>query len=262
MVTSHGGEGIALRVDHMEADQVQDLFARVRSERNRLDILVNDVWGGDEATDFGKPFWELDPARGLAMLANAVHTHVITSRYAAPLLLDSAAIAGRPHGIIVEITDGDHYQYRGNLYYDLVKTTVIRLAFAQGYELRRRNIAAVAVTPGFLRSEAMLDLFEVTEASWRDAVARDANFIASETPFYVGRAVAALAADPLIMAKSGRVFSSWNLADEYHFTDQDGSTPHWGRHFAQAYQPYKICDEGFYAYLEGGPMAIFMPDWP
>lgn len=162
----------------------------------------------------------------------------------------------------MEITDGDSFSYRGNIFYDLVKTSVIRLAFVQAYELRKRGIAAVAVTPGFLRSEAMLDRFGVTEKTWRDGGKKDANFLASETPLFVGRAVAALAADAKVMKKSGRVFSSWDLSDEYGFADADSSRPHWGKHFAKKYGKYKKCDEKFYQYWSGGPIELVFPDWP
>jgi NAD(P)-dependent dehydrogenase (short-subunit alcohol dehydrogenase family) len=155
----------------------------------------------------------------------AVTTHLITSHYGVPLM-----VAGR-RGLVVEVTDGDTDGYRGNLFYDLAKSSVIRLAMGQAEELRSHGVAAVAVTPGFLRSEAVLDHFGVREDNWRDAVAKDPHFAASETPRYVGRAVAALAADPDVMAKSGRALSSWGLAAEYGFTDVDGSRPDWGTHF-------------------------------
>jgi NAD(P)-dependent dehydrogenase (short-subunit alcohol dehydrogenase family) len=256
-VTAFGGKGIHARIDHMVPEQVEALFARVRSEQGRLDILVNDVWGGDESIEWGKPFWDLSLEKGLPMFNNAVHTHIIASRYAAPLLMETG------HGLIVEITDGNMFGYRGNLFYDLVKSSVIRLAFAQAFELRRKRVAAVAVTPGFLRSEAMLELFGVTEASWRDGAAKDPNFIASETPFFVGRGVAALAADPRVMGKSGRVFSSWDLSDEYGFSDIDGNRPHWGRHWEKTFgKPLVIMDEGFYAYGKDSPIEAVQPDWP
>ncbi len=256
-VDAFGGKGIPVRVDHMRPEQVEALFAKVEAEQGRLDILVNDVWGGDDAVEWGKPFWELSLDKGLPMLNNAVHTHIIASRFGAPLLLKSGG------GLIVEITDGNTFGYRGNHLYDLVKSSVIRLAFNQAYELRRRNVAAIAVTPGFLRSEAMLDIFGVTEATWRNGIAKDANFIASETPFFVGRAVAALAADPEVMRKSGRVFSSWDLSDEYGFADMDGSKPHWGRHWEKAFgKPLRPMDEGFYAYGKDSPIEPVMPDWP
>jgi NAD(P)-dependent dehydrogenase (short-subunit alcohol dehydrogenase family) len=178
-------------------------------------------------TEWGRPFWELSLDKGLLMLQRAVHTHIITSRYAAPLMV------ARSQGLIVEITDGDTLTYRGNLFYDLAKVSAIRLAYAMAEELRPYKITALAVTPGFLRSEAMLDHFGVTEANWQDGARQDPHFIASETPFYIGRAIAALAADPNIAQKSGGAFSSWDLAKEYGFTDMDGRQPNWGRYFAE-----------------------------
>ena len=163
---------------------------RVRREQGRLDVLVNDVWGGDALTVWGVPFWEHSLANGLLMQERAVHSHIITSYYAAPLMIE------RRQGLIVEITDGDTADYRGNLFYDLAKASVIRLALAMAEDLRPHGVTAVALTPGFLRSEAMLDHFGVTEANWRDAAAKDPHFIASETPAYIGRAVVALASDP------------------------------------------------------------------
>jgi NAD(P)-dependent dehydrogenase (short-subunit alcohol dehydrogenase family) len=225
MVTARGGVGIPVQVDHTSEDQVYALCARVKTEQGRLDVLVNDVWGGDELTEWGKPFWELSLQKGLLMLQRAVHSHIMTSRYAAPLMIE------RGQGLIVEITDGETADYRGNLFYDLVKTSVIRLAYAMSEELRPHHIAALALTPGFLRSEAMLEHFGVTEANWQEGAKQDPHFIASETPFYVGRAVAALASDPDLSKKSGKVFSSWNLALEYGFTDIDGRQPNWGRYF-------------------------------
>ena len=242
MVTARGGVGLAVRVDHTVPDQVQALFERVQAEQGRLDVLVNDVWGGDALTEWGTTFWELSLEKGLLMLERAVHSHIITSRHGAPLLVE------RGQGLIVEITDGDTLDYRGNLFYDLAKTSTIRLAFAMAEELRPHNVAALAVTPGFLRSEAMLEHFGVTEANWRDGAKRDPHFIASETPFYVGRAVAALAADPNVLQKSGKTFSSWGLAKEYGFTDIDGSRPDWGQYFAE-HDPRKECSPP--AALEG-----------
>src|SRR5439155_22065330 len=255
MVTARGGKGIAVQVDHTQSEQVKELFERVKREADGMDILVNDVWGGDELTEFGKTFWTVTLEKGFTMLERAVHTHIITAHFGAPLMF------GRGRGLIVEITDGDSWGYRGNIFYDLVKTSVIRLAFAMAYELRKRNITAVAVTPGFLRSENMLAHFGVTEANWRDAGKREPNFLASETPLFVGRAVAALAADPDAAKKSGRVFSSWDLSDEYGFTDADGARPHWGRFAEAKYGKILKCDEGFYAYGKGLIERIF-PDWP
>ena len=226
-VAAYGGVGIPVRVDHTVEDDVRALFARVQEEQGRLDILVNDVWGGDELTAWGVTFWELDVAQGWRMQERAVYSHILTSRHGAPLLVAQRS------GLIVEITDGDTLAYRGNLFYDLAKTSAIRLAFAMAEELRPYGVTALAVTPGFLRSEAMLEHFGVTEANWQEGAKADPHFIASETPFYVGRAVAALAADPHVGQKSGRAFSSWGLMEEYGFQDVDGRQPHWGRHYAE-----------------------------
>lgn len=220
LVTAAGGRGIAVRTDHHVDEQVAALFARVKAEAGRLDVLVNDLWSGDELSEWA-PFWTLDLAKGFAMLDNAVRTHIRTSRFGAPLMVEQGS------GLIVEITDGDHHGYRGTLFYDLAKLAAIRLAFAMSEELAPKGVTALAVTPGFLRSEAMLERFGVGEANWRDGIAKDRGFAASETPCYVGRAVAALAADPNVHAKTGKVFASWTLAREYGFTDLDGSRPHW-----------------------------------
>jgi NAD(P)-dependent dehydrogenase (short-subunit alcohol dehydrogenase family) len=227
MVDGNGGVGIPVRVDHTVEEQVHALFERVQAEQGKLDILVNDIWGGDELSEWDKPFWELSIQKGLLMQQRGIHTHIITSRYGAPLMIE------RGQGLIVEITDGDTFTYRGNLFYDLVKISVIRLAYAMAEELRPRHVSALAVTPGYLRSEAVLDYLGVTEANWQEGAKRDSHFIASETPFYVGRAVAALAADPYVAAKSGRALSSWGLAKEYGFVDMDGRQPDWGRYFEE-----------------------------
>jgi NAD(P)-dependent dehydrogenase (short-subunit alcohol dehydrogenase family) len=228
LVTAAGGEGVAVRVDHTVAEEVRALFERVADERSgRLDVLVNDIWGGDPLTEWGKPFWEHDLAKGLRMQELAVATHLVTSHFGVPLMV----AAGR--GLVVEVTDGDGDGYRGSLFYDLAKASVIRLAVAQAEELRAYGVAAVALTPGFMRSEAVLDHFGVTEANWRDGVAEDRHFAASETPRYVGRAVVALASDPDVLARTGRTLSSWGLAREYGFTDVDGSQPDWGTWFRE-----------------------------
>lgn len=242
-VTTAGGTGIAVPVDHGEDGEVAGLMSRIRAERGGLDILVNDVWGGDPYIAWGKPFWELDMDVAWAVVENAIRTHLITARQAAPLL-----IARR--GLLVEITDGDHFGYRGHLIYDLIKTAIIRLAYTMNYELARQGAVAIAVTPGFLRSEVMLDNFGVTDANWRDAVQKAPHFIASETPLFVGRAVACLAGDPDVGRRGGRVFASWTLSDEYGFPDADGERPHWGRFFAKTFgadaQP--ALDDAFYRY--------------
>ena len=227
LVASRGGRAIAVRVDHTIAAEVAALVARVAEEQNgRVDILVNDIWGGDPLARWGSPFWEHDLADGLLMQRLAVDTHLITSWHVAPLMV------ARRRGLIVEVTDGVDDRYRGSLFYDLAKASVIRFARAQAEELRPHRIAAVALTPGFLHSEAMLDHFGVTEDSWRDAIASDRHFVASETSAYIGRAVVALASDPGVIDRSGHALSTWGLAREYGFTDTDGTQPDWGGYFA------------------------------
>jgi NAD(P)-dependent dehydrogenase (short-subunit alcohol dehydrogenase family) len=268
LVTAAGGRGIPVRVDHTDPNDVKKLVALIRRRHRGLDILVNDVWGGDALTEFGTPFWKVNLENGLQMLKQAVHSHIITAHYAVPLMLR------RRRAVIFEITDGDAFYYRGNIFYDLVKISVIRLAFAMARELRKRKIASVALTPGFLRSEAVLDHFGVTEGNWRDvgkrknpnANSKDQNdapqdFMVSESPRYIGRAVVALAADPRAMKKSGRVFSSWALAREYGFTDIDGTQPHWGDYARKRYGKYKICDDKFYSYWVPGLIDLVFPDW-
>lgn len=229
LVTTAGGEGIAIQVDHSEPVEVQDLVRRIGHEQDgRLDILVNSVWGGDPLTTWDTPFWKQSVDTGLRLLHQAIDTHIITSRYAVPLMVE------RGSGLIVEITDGTSDSgYRGSLYYDLAKSSMIRLALAQAEELRGHGITAVALTPGFLRSEAMLDHFGVTEANWRDATAKDPHFIISETPAYIGRAVAALATDPDVRRWTGKSLSTHELAKVYDFTDADGTRPDTGRYFAE-----------------------------
>src|SRR5712692_8531903 len=261
MVTARGGRGIAVAVDHTDAEQVQKLVARIRKEQRKLHIVVNDI-AELIPQDLGKTFWTLNLENGFANFRNAVHTHIISNHFAAPLLIETAKKESFC-GLIVEIGDGDSYTYRGHLFYDLVKTTVIRLAFAMARELRRKNVAAVALTPGFLRSEAMLEHFGVTEANWRDAIKKDPNYAASETPLFAGRAIAALAADAGLMKKSGRVFSSWNLSDEYGFCDADGARPHWGKHATEKYGDcLKTCGDAFYEHWVGGPIDTIYANWP
>lgn len=224
LVDAAGGSGIPVRVDHADAGQVGLLMDRIRAEAGRLDILVNDVWGGDPLTEWDTPFWKHDLANGLRLFRNAVETHLITSWHAAPLLVST------PGSLIVEVTDGASDRYRGSLFYDLAKAAVIRLAVAQAEDLRSHGVTVVAMTPGFLRSEAVLEHFGVTEATWRDAIARDPHFAHSETPRYIGRAVAALAADSDKARRTGTATSSWELARHYGFPDGDGTRPDWGRH--------------------------------
>lgn len=231
MVEAAGGTGLAVQVDHSVEAQVKALFERVRTEQGGLDLLVNDLWGGEPFTgsEFGKPFWELPLEKSLQMLQQAVHTHIITARYGAPLLIEQGK------GLIIEITDGDTFKYRGNLAYDLAKISTMRLAYAMSEELKPHGVAALSLTPGFLRSEEMLDHFGVTEETWREATRKDPHFIASETPYYIGEAVAALAADPAILEKSGTYQSTWKLYREYGFHDKDGRQPDWGKYFEQTF---------------------------
>ena len=229
LVTQAGGHGIAVQTDHTKENEVKALFERVKTEQNgQLDILVNDVWGGESLTEW-KLFWDLELNKGRVMLERAVFSHIVTSRYGAPLMIAN----GR--GLIVEITDGDTSDYRGALFYDLAKVAAIRLAADMAADFRRANleITALALTPGFLRSEEMLDHFGVTEENWQDGAKKDPYFIASETPFYTGKAVAALAADPNVYEKTGKAFYTGNLAIEYNFTDINGTRPNFQTFFKE-----------------------------
>jgi NAD(P)-dependent dehydrogenase (short-subunit alcohol dehydrogenase family) len=235
LVTEAGGAGIAVPTDHLEPEQVRALVERIDSEQGRLDVLVNDVWGGENLFEWDTPVWEHDLGNGLRLLDLAIKTHLITSHHALPLLIR------HPGGLVVEMTDGtaeyNATTYRINAFYDLAKTAVIRLAFAQSKDLAPYGATAVALTPGWLRSEMMLDTFGVTEANWRDATERIPHFGISETPRYVGRAVAALAADPDKQRHSGGSLSSGGLAREYGFTDLDGSRPDAWRYMVEVQDP-------------------------
>jgi NAD(P)-dependent dehydrogenase (short-subunit alcohol dehydrogenase family) len=232
LVTAAGGRGIAVAVDHLEAGDVEALVRRIDAENGRLDVLVNDIWGGELLFEWDTPVWEHDLAKGLRILRLAIDTHLITSHFALPLLIR------QPGGLVVEMTDGtaeyNAKHYRISVYYDLAKTAAIRLAFAQAKELAPHGCAAVALTPGWMRSEMMLEHFGVTEANWRDGAATDPHFAAiSESPRFVGRAVAALAADPDLGRRNGGSFSSGGLAREYGFTDLDGSQPDCWRYMVE-----------------------------
>ena len=235
LVTQAGGTGIAVPTDHLEPDQVRTLVERIEAEQGRLDVLVNDIWGGEKLFDWDTPVWEHDLGNGLHLLDLAIKTHLITSHLALPLLIRN------PGGLVVEMTDGtaeyNAVTYRINAFYDLAKTAVIRLAFAQSKDLAAHGGTAVALTPGWLRSEMMLDAFGVTEANWRDATERIPHFGISETPRYVGRAVAALAADPEKGRHTGASLSSGGLAREYGFTDLDGSRPDCWRYMVEVQDP-------------------------
>jgi NAD(P)-dependent dehydrogenase (short-subunit alcohol dehydrogenase family) len=224
LVDAAGGTGVAVPLDHLEPEQVHALVERIDAEQGRLDVLVNDIWGGEKLFEWNTPLWEHDLDKGLRILRLAIDTHLITSHFALPLLIR------RPGGLVVEMTDGtreyNDTRYRVSAFYDLAKSAVLRLAFAQGEELAPHGCTAVALTPGWLRSEMMLENFGVAEENWRDAAAISPHFAAiSESPRYVGRAVAALAADPELHTRNGGSFSSGGLARDYGFTDVDGSQP-------------------------------------
>jgi NAD(P)-dependent dehydrogenase (short-subunit alcohol dehydrogenase family) len=223
LIAEAGGHAVAIRVDHTVEAEVEALAARIRADEGRLDVLVNDIWGGDDLLDWGAKFWALDMAVVRTLVDRSILSHLITARYLAPMMVEA------DRGLIVEVTDGEFSGYRGQLLYDLIKSSVNRLAYAMAWDLARTKVTALAVSPGFLRSEAMLARFGVTEANWRDGVKRDLFFQYSETPRYIGRGIAALAADPKVGRKAGLALSAGDLVDEYGFTDLDGSQPHWRR---------------------------------
>ena len=240
LVAAAGGHGIAVRVDHLVADEVKRLVERIRAEQGRLDVLVNDIWGGEKLKEWNKPVWAHDLDNGLRLLSLGVHTHLITAHHALPLLIE------RPGGLLIEVTDGtadynaDHY--RINPFYDLAKVAVTRMAWAHAKDLAPHGATSVALTPGWLRSEMMLEAFGVSEENWRDATARIPHFVISETPRFVGRAVAALAADPDRARWNGQSLSSGGLAQVYGFTDVDGSRPDAWRYVAEVQDAGKPAD--------------------
>jgi NAD(P)-dependent dehydrogenase (short-subunit alcohol dehydrogenase family) len=247
-----GGKGVWVRVDHLEPDQVAALVQRIDADHGRLDILVNDIWGGELLFDWSAKLWEHDLADGLHLLRLAVDTHLITSHHALPLLIR------RPGGLVVEMTDGtadyNAGHYRVSAFYDLAKTAVLRLAWSQGHELAEFGCAAVALTPGWMRSEMMLENHGVTEANWRDAVTRPVqppypdpgHFGISETPTFTGRAVVALAADPDLTRWNQASLSSGRLAREYGFVDVDGSAPDAWRYLVEVQDAGKPPDTDRY----------------
>jgi NAD(P)-dependent dehydrogenase (short-subunit alcohol dehydrogenase family) len=240
LVTAAGGRGIAVPTDHLDRSQVRALVDRIADEQGRLDVLVNDIWGGEKLFEWDAPLWEHDLDNGLRLLRLAVETHAVTSHHALPLLLRN------PGGLVVEVTDGtadyNAANYRVNFFYDLAKASVLRMAFALGHELGPRGATAVALTPGWLRSELMLDGFGVREENWRDALERVPHFAISETPHYVGRAVAALAADADVARWNGQSLSSGGLAQVYGFTDLDGSRPDAWRYLVEVQDAGKPAD--------------------
>jgi NAD(P)-dependent dehydrogenase (short-subunit alcohol dehydrogenase family) len=244
MATAAGGKGIAVRVDHLEAAEVEALVARIRREEGGLDVLVNDIWGGEHLTEWNKPVWEHSLEKGLRMLRLALDTHFITAHYALPLMIE------RPGGLLVELTDGtteyNATHYRLNPYYDLVKTGVIRMAWAHGRDLAPHRATAVSLTPGWMRSEMMLDAYQVREENWRDATKVQPHFVISETPRFTGRAVAALAADPDRARWNGQSLSSGQLAKVYGFDDVDGSRPDCWRYMDEVMEAGKEADAAGY----------------
>ncbi|NEB79895.1 SDR family oxidoreductase [Streptomyces sp. SID14478] len=240
LVTAAGGHGIAVPTDHLEQDQVRALVERVDSEQGRLDVLVNDIWGGEHLFAWDRPIWEHDLDKGLRLHRLAVETHAVTSHFALPLLLR------RPGGLLVEVTDGtaeyNGAHYRNSFFYDLAKSSVLRMAFSLGHELGPRGATAVALTPGWMRSEIMLDAYGVTEETWHEALAAQPHFAITETPRYTGRAVAALAADPDVARFNGTSQSSGGLAQVYGFTDLDGSRPDAWRYLVEVQDAGKPAD--------------------
>jgi NAD(P)-dependent dehydrogenase (short-subunit alcohol dehydrogenase family) len=223
MIAAAGGTAIPVRVDHALEAEVEALFKQVDREQGRLDIVVNSVAGEDPLTGAYGWFWDADLTNSARALENSLLTHIITAKHAAKFMMRAK------HGLIVEVTEGDSIGAGGNPVKQVVKLALKGNALAMAAELHPHGIAAVAITPGFLRSESMLEGFGVTEQNWRDGGKKDKNFLTSESPLYVGRAVAALAADPKIMKRTGQLFSSWELAREYKFTDVDGTRPDWGK---------------------------------
>jgi NAD(P)-dependent dehydrogenase (short-subunit alcohol dehydrogenase family) len=240
LIDQAGGHGIAVAVDHLDQAQVQQLVRRIEREHRRLDILVNDIWGGDHFIQWSTPVWEHSLENGLRMLRLAIETHIITSHFALPLLIKN------PGGLVVEVTDGtaeyndDHY--RVSLFYDLAKTSVIRMAWSLAQELKPHQCTALALSPGWLRSEQMLDNYGVKEENWRDATEKQPHFIITETPRYVGRAVAHLAGDKDVARWNGQSLSSGQLAKVYGFTDVDGSQPDAWRYVVEVQDAGKPAD--------------------
>lgn len=235
LVTAAGGVGIPVQVDHLEPGQVEKLVDRIRADHGRLDIVVNDIWGGEMLAEWNKPVWEHDLANGLRLVRLGVETHLITAHYALKLL------AEHPGGLLVEVTDGtaeyNATHYRLSPFYDLVKTATTRMAWAHAQDLAKVGSSAVSITPGWMRSEIMLEHFSVTEATWQDAARIEPHFVISETPRFVGRAVAALAADPDRHRFNGESLSSGGLAKLYGFDDVDGSRPDCWRYMAEVQEP-------------------------
>ncbi|MFP7331785.1 SDR family oxidoreductase [Shouchella clausii] len=231
LVNNLGGIGIAVQVDHLIHEQVQSLIEKIEKEHGKLDILVNDIWGSEYLVDWDTKVWEHSLKKGLRMLRLAIDTHLITSHYALPLLIKNEG------GLVIEMADGtkeyNNENYRLPMFYDLAKTSVIRIAEGLAHELEQHHCTAVSLTPGWMRSEIMLDHYGVKEEDWRNATEKEPHFVISETPRYVGRAVAALAGDPEVSRWNGQSMSSGKLAQVYGFTDLDGSQPDCWRYLVE-----------------------------
>jgi NAD(P)-dependent dehydrogenase (short-subunit alcohol dehydrogenase family) len=239
-VSSAGGKGKAVQVDHLVPDEVRKLVDRIRAEQGRLDVLVNDIWGGEKLFEWNKPVWDHNLQNGLRMLRLGIDTHLITAHHALPLMIE------RPGGLLVEVTDGtaeyNAEHYRLSPFYDLAKVAATRMAGAHAKDLAPHGATSVSLTPGWLRSEMMLEAFGVTEENWRDATAKVPHFVISETPRFVGRAVAALAADPDRSRWNGQSLSSGGMAHIYGFTDLDGSRPDAWRYIREVQDAGKAAD--------------------
>lgn len=240
LIEREGGRGAAVQVDHLEAAQVEALVGRIEREQGRLDVLVNDIWGADKFIEWNVPVWQHSLERGLRMLRLAIDTHIITNHFALPLLIKN------PGGLVVEVTDGtaeiNRDRYRVSLFYDLAKTSVNRMAWTLAQELAPHRCTAVSVSPGWLRSEQMLNIYGVKEENWRDAIAKEPHFVITETPRYVGRGVAQLAGDPALDRWNGQSLSSFQLAKLYNVTDLDGSQPDAWRYMLEVQEPGKTAD--------------------
>ena len=233
LIEARGGTARWSRVDYQVEEEVKAFFDRLREEQGRLDILVNDIGGDMGLVEWGNPFWKQTLGRGFKLLDRGVYTHIRASRYGVPLMLENDC------GLVVEVTDGDmetNAGYRSVLFYDLAKFLPMRIAMGMAHELRETGITALAITPGFLRSEGVLEHFGVTEANWRDGIEQDKSFGASETCYYIGRAIVALATDPNVKQKAGQALATWGLAKEYGFTDVDGSQPDWGSYWRENFK--------------------------
>jgi NAD(P)-dependent dehydrogenase (short-subunit alcohol dehydrogenase family) len=224
LVREAGGTAHPVRVDHCDEVQVGELFERIAAEHGRVDVLVNSIAGEDPRLSEWTSFWELDLSNAVAILENAVLSHVITAKHAAKMMI------AKRRGLIVEVVENDLLFASGNILMQLVKASLKALALSMAEELLKNRVAAISITPGFLRSEVVLDHFGVTEATWREGGKKDPHFLQSESPLYVGRAITALAADPKVLAWTGRLTSTWEVARNYGLTDIDGRRPDWGTH--------------------------------